>query len=155
MRYFLLAISLLYVTAAVACSTSSEPTVVLVKTPPPMTQMVGPPSAVTKNGVKYWDVKVGDGAAADKNKTLTLHYILWLKDGTRVESSRAAGHPFVFQIGSSKVIPGWNEGLVGMKVGGKRRLEIPPALAYGEDGIPPAIPGNATLLFDIDLQKVE
>lgn len=113
----------------------------------------GPPDVtgeptVTDSGLQIIDIQVGDGAEAVANGTVTVHYSLWLEDGTPVESS-VGGEPVTFQLAG--LIPAWQEGIPGMKVGGKRRLIAPPDLAYGEAGSAPAIPPNATLIFDIEL----
>ncbi len=85
---------------------------------------------------------------------MSVHYEGWLPNGTKFDSSRDRNDPFVFQLGAGFVIQGWEEGVAGMRVGGIRKLVIPPHLAYGEAGVPPTIPGNATLVFDIELLDV-
>jgi peptidylprolyl isomerase len=105
-------------------------------------------------GVEIHDLAVGDGATAEPGKWLTVHYSGWLQDGTLVDSSLERNEPFQFVLGGRQVIAGWEAGLAGMKVGGKRRLTIPPYLAYGAEGEAPTIPPNATLVFDIELLSV-
>lgn len=107
------------------------------------------------DGLQYWDLAIGKSAPAVKGKRVRVHYTGWLLDGTKFDSSHEAGHPFVFTLGQGQVIPGWDEGLLGMKEGGKRQLRVPPALAYGEQGSPPTIPPDATLIFDIEMLNVE
>ena len=97
------------------------------------------------------DIVVGEGNPAVRGDTLTVHYIGALEGGQVFESSYDRGEPFSFRLGARTVILGWDQGLVGMRVGGKRRLTIPPELAYGNQGRPPIIPGNATLTFEIEL----
>lgn len=105
-------------------------------------------------GLKYQDLKVGDGALAESGKTVSVHYTGWLTDGTKFDSSLDHGKPLDFQLGAGNVIRGWDEGVKGMRVGGKRRLTIPPDLAYGSAGAPGAIPPDATLLFEVELLAV-
>ena len=107
------------------------------------------------DGLQYWDTAVGKGVPAAKGKRVRVHYTGWLLDGTKFDSSLDAGHPLVFTLGRGQVIAGWDEGLIGMREGGKRQLRIPPELAYGEQGSPPNIPPNATLVFDIQLINAE
>jgi FKBP-type peptidyl-prolyl cis-trans isomerase len=109
----------------------------------------------TTSGLQYQDVKVGDGAAAGQGQTAVVHYTGWLTDGTKFDSSRDRGEPFSFPIGAGQVIPGWDEGVAGMKVGGRRKLVIPANLGYGEMGAPPVIPPGATLVFDVELLNLE
>jgi FKBP-type peptidyl-prolyl cis-trans isomerase len=107
-------------------------------------------------GLEYWDIKEGTGATAKNGQTVTVHYTGWLTNGKKFDSSVDRGQPFTVRpLGSAPVIKGWNEGIVGMKVGGKRQLRIPPELAYGERGYPGAIPPNATLIFDVELLSVQ
>ena len=114
-----------------------------------------PAPVVTPSGLKYWDLKVGTGTEAVKGKTVSVHYTGWLTDGKKFDSSLDAGRPLEFRIGAGNVIKGWEEGVAGMKVGGKRKLEIPPALAYGQQGYPGVIPPNSTLVFQIELLGVK
>jgi len=116
----------------------------------------------TDSGLKYEDLKVGDGDAAKQGDAVEVHYTGWLikEDGSKGDKFDSSydhkpPEPFVVKIGKSRVIKGWHEGLTGMKVGGKRRLIIPPDLAYGDDGRPPVIPPKATLIFEIELLKIQ
>lgn len=108
----------------------------------------------TSDGLKIEDIECGEGAEAKKGDSLTVHYVGKLADGTKFDASRDHGQPFQFQLGAGQVIAGWDEGLVGMKVGGKRQLTIPPELGYGKSGSPPVIPPNATLVFEIELLEI-
>jgi len=109
----------------------------------------------TASGLQYWDIKVGTGQEAKEGSHVRVHYTGWLTSGKKFDSSVDAGKPFDFRIGNSEVIKGWEEGVSGMKVGGKRQLRIPPDLAYGKQGYPGVIPPNATLIFDIQLLGVQ
>jgi FKBP-type peptidyl-prolyl cis-trans isomerase len=102
-------------------------------------------------GLCYVDTKVGDGPEVKKGDVLTMNYTGKLADGSVFDSSDKAGQPFEFKLGAGVVIQGWDEGIVGMHVGGERTLTIPPELAYGEAGYPPVIPPNATLTFDVEV----
>lgn len=109
----------------------------------------------TDSGLQYWDIKVGTGDVAKEGSRVRVHYTGWLTTGKKFDSSVDAGKPFDFRIGNGDVIKGWEEGVTGMKVGGKRQLRIPPNLAYGAQGYPGVIPANATLIFDIQLLGVQ
>jgi FKBP-type peptidyl-prolyl cis-trans isomerase len=109
----------------------------------------------TASGLRYWDIKVGTGQAAKEGSHVRVHYTGWLTTGKKFDSSVDAGKPFDFTIGNGDVIKGWEEGVAGMKVGGKRQLRIPPELGYGANGYPGSIPANATLIFDIQLLQVQ
>jgi peptidylprolyl isomerase len=109
----------------------------------------------TASGLKYEDIVVGSGASPSSGKNVTVHYTGTLTNGTKFDSSRDRNQPYTFAIGTGVVIPGWDEGVMSMKVGGRRKLTIPGKLAYGPEGRPPTIPPNATLLFDIELLDVK
>lgn len=134
---------LLWCVAAAACGSSSP------------TAPSGPTSLVIT------DPRVGTGTLAERGRTITVNYTGWLYDGAAPEQkgrqfdSSVGRTPFTFVLGNGSVIAGWDQGVVGMRVGGQRRLVIPPALGYGSQGSPPAIPGNATLVFDIELLAVQ
>jgi FKBP-type peptidyl-prolyl cis-trans isomerase FkpA len=113
------------------------------------------PSTPLPNGIEFIDIQVGTGDQALAGKLVTVHYTGWLTDGKKFDSSRDHNRPFDFQLGAGNVIRGWDEGVQGMRVGGQRRLIIPPSLGYGQRGAPGAIPPNATLIFDVELLKVQ
>ena len=100
---------------------------------------------------RYLDLVVGDGAEAVAGQTVTVHYAGWILDGEKFDASVDRGETFSFPLGAGQVIPGWDEGVAGMRVGGHRRLVIPPELGYGDGGYPPVIPPEATLVFDVQL----
>jgi len=110
----------------------------------------GGTEVTTASGLKYVDVAEGTGATAQNGQMLTVHYTGTLQNGTKFDSSVDSGKPYQFRLGSGSVIKGWDEGLLGMKVGGKRKLTIPAALGYGARGSS-NIPPNSTLLFDVEL----
>jgi FKBP-type peptidyl-prolyl cis-trans isomerase len=99
------------------------------------------------------ELKVGDGAEAKAGQNVTVHYVGTLTDGKKFDSSRDRGQGFSFKLGAGQVIKGWDQGVAGMKVGGMRKLTIPPELAYGDRGFPGAIPPKATLVFEVELLK--
>lgn len=116
----------------------------------PMTATTTPPSSL-----KIEDEKIGTGAEAKAGDSITVNYLGTLLDGTKFDSSYDRGTPFTFTLGAGGVIKGWDQGLLGMKVGGKRKLTIPPDLAYGAQSPSPKIPANSTLVFEVELLKVE
>ena len=160
----LVAVLGLIATVAAACGDDEEasPTPSASLTPSTSgTQAGGGPPAVsgepttTASGLQYIDIKVGDGNSPQTGQTVVVHYTGWLADGTKFDSSVDRGQPFSFVIGTGKVIKGWDEGVATMKVGGERRLIIPPELGYGATGYPGVIPGNAQLIFDVELIEIK
>lgn len=149
-KYRITAIAILVLTAIAICAQTAA-----------QKPNTSAPTKVTGDGVKtasglqYWDIKVGTGAEAKQGSHVTVHYTGWLTSGKKFDSSVDAGKPFEFTIGRGDVIKGWEEGVAGMKVGGKRQLRIPPELGYGASGYPGVIPANATLVFDIQLLGVK
>lgn len=105
----------------------------------------------TPSGLSYEDLVTGTGAAPTKGQTVVVHYTGWLTNGEKFDSSHDRKQPFTFPLGKGNVIKGWDEGVATMKVGGKRKLTIPPALGYGAAGFPGAIPPNSTLVFEVEL----
>ena len=134
------------------------------KTPPPASAAAAekapepvkpaePPPSNEKLGIK--DLVVGKGAEAKKGDAVKVHYVGTLPDGKEFDSSKKHNQPFDFEIGAGRVIKGWDEGVPGMKVGGKRKLTVPPSLGYGARGFPPVIPPNSTLNFEVELLEVK
>jgi FKBP-type peptidyl-prolyl cis-trans isomerase len=113
------------------------------------------PARVTASGLKLMDYRLGSGPEAMQGRTVSVHYTGWLENGAKFDSSVDRGQPFEFTLGAGNVIKGWDEGVLGMRVGGKRQLTVPPAIAYGQQGAPPTIPPNATLVFDVELLSVK
>jgi len=150
-NYAVALISVLVLTVAFALGQTAA-----TKSTPAARPNTNAPTKVTGDGVKtasglqYWDIKVGTGTEAKAGDHVKVHYTGWLTSGKKFDSS-VGGAPFEFTIGKGDVIKGWEEGVTGMKIGGKRQLRIPPDLAYGQRGYPGAIPPNATLVFDIQL----
>jgi FKBP-type peptidyl-prolyl cis-trans isomerase len=107
-----------------------------------------------ESGLKYEDLQEGTGPAAKDGDFVRVEYTGWLKDGTRFDSSKDHADPLEFQLGAGKVIKGWDQGVKGMKVGGKRKLYIPPSLGYGKRGYGKAIPPDADLVFEVELVKI-
>jgi FKBP-type peptidyl-prolyl cis-trans isomerase FkpA len=108
----------------------------------------------TPSGLRYQEVTPGQGKEATPGQTVSVHYTGWLPNGEKFDSSRDRDEPFGFTLGAGEVIAGWDEGVAGMKVGGRRKLVVPPELAYGTAGAPPDIPPGATLVFDVELLDV-
>src|SRR6266446_4157681 len=133
----------------------------LVALTPPSPAADGAPGKMTElaSGLKYTDTNVGTGAEATKGHKVSVHYTGWLYNngtkGAKFDSSLDRGQPFAFGLGGGQVIQGWDEGVAGMKVGGKRTLIIPPGLGYGARGAGGVIPPNATLMFDVELLGVQ
>ena len=109
----------------------------------------------TESGLRYVDVSKGQGEEASAGRSATVHYTGWLTNGKKFDSSRDRNEPFSFTIGAQQVIAGWDEGVSGMQVGGRRKLVIPPELGYGAAGAPPDIPPNSILVFDVELMDVK
>ena len=145
-------------TATPSTDTTSGPTTSAVSATPfasGIPQLTGK-SVKTADGLQYIDTKVGDGAEAKAGQTVSVNYSGYLAaDGKKFDSSVDRGQPFPFPLGTGRVIKGWDEGVAGMKVGGKRRLIVPPELGYGAGGYPPVIPASATLVFDVELVSVQ
>jgi FKBP-type peptidyl-prolyl cis-trans isomerase len=169
MRITMTAAALSLLLAACAGDTAPEP-----EPEPAMTEEVAPPVAApmattfaqelnvelegmerTESGLRYDVRKEGSGAIVAPGQTAVVHYTGWLPDGTKFDSSRDRGEPFSFSVGAGQVIPGWDEGVAGMKVGEERKLVIPPDLGYGAAGAGGAIPPNATLVFDVELLAIQ
>jgi FKBP-type peptidyl-prolyl cis-trans isomerase len=110
----------------------------------------------TESGLQYWDIVVGTGKVAKEGDGVRVHYTGWLTSGKKFDSSVDAGRPFTFVLGNGEVIKGWDEGVAGMKIGGKRQLHIPPDLGYGENGTPDGtIPPNSALIFEVQLLSIQ
>ncbi|HSF68588.1 MAG TPA: FKBP-type peptidyl-prolyl cis-trans isomerase [Nitrospiraceae bacterium] len=109
----------------------------------------------TSSGLQYVDLTMGTGATAEAGQTVSVHYTGWLENGKKFDSSVDRAQPFSFSLGVGRVIKGWDEGVKGMKVGGKRKLTIPSKLGYGAQGAGGVIPPNATLIFDVELLSVQ
>ena len=120
---------------------------------PATTAPAAPVAEVTE--LKMEDTKVGTGAVAETGKSVRVHYTGWLTNGTKFDSSKDHGQPFTFRLGGGEVIKGWDQGVAGMKVGGVRKLTIPPNLGYGTRGAGGVIPPNATLVFEVELLGVD
>jgi FKBP-type peptidyl-prolyl cis-trans isomerase FkpA len=114
-----------------------------------------PQEKVTASGLRYTDLQEGEGEEALAGRTVEVHYTGWLENGTKFDSSKDRNQPFRFPLGAGHVIRGWDEGVAGMKVGGKRKLIIPAKLGYGARGAGGVIPPDADLIFDVELLKIK
>src|SRR5713101_3829578 len=150
----ILAITLLVLASLAVAQTAPAKKAAAKPTASGPTKVTGAPTK-TASGLEYWDIKVGTGAVAQSGKHVKVDYTGWLTNGKKFDSSVGTGRPFDFMLGAGQVIKGWDEGIAGMKVGGKRQLRIPPNLAYGAAGYPPVIPANSTLIFDVQLVDVK
>ena len=148
---FIVLLLLLAAIAIPACS-QKEAASTLPKTAE--TQAAPAGAVTTASGLSYTDIVPGTGASPTSGKDVTVHYTGWLVDGKKFDSSLDRRQPFVFRIGAGQVIPGWDEGVMSMKVGGKRKLIIPSQLGYGAAGAGGVIPPDATLIFEVELLKV-
>ena len=110
---------------------------------------------MTDSGLKYEDTVEGHGAVAEAGQQVSVHYTGWLTDGSKFDSSKDRNMPFDFPLGAGHVIRGWDEGVQGMKIGGTRKLTIPPQLGYGAAGAGGVIPPNATLIFEVELLAIK
>ncbi len=110
---------------------------------------------ITDSGLKYHDFEEGDGVSPEAGQIVEVHYTGWLEDGTKFDSSLDRGMPFAFPVGMEYVIPGWDEGVASMKIGGKRQIIIPAELAYGQEGAGEVIPADATLIFEVELLEIQ
>jgi FKBP-type peptidyl-prolyl cis-trans isomerase len=152
LRWLLAVLAVVAVSTSVGCST---PPAAVAPQPAPAEQPVAAPTPTEEvTELKIEDMVVGTGAEAVSGKTVSVHYTGWLTDGTKFDSSVDRGTPFEFQLGQGRVIRGWDEGVAGMKIGGKRKLTIPPEMGYGANGAGGVIPPNATLVFDVELLGV-
>jgi FKBP-type peptidyl-prolyl cis-trans isomerase FkpA len=140
--------------AATAQATATTPAKDTTGASMPGTPAGAAAEVTTPSGLKYQDLVLGDGAVAEPGKRVSVHYSGWLTDKTPFDSSVERGKPFDFVLGQGQVIRGWDEGIKGMRVHGKRRLTIPPDLGYGPQGAGGVIPPNATLIFEVELLDV-
>ena len=140
-------------TVATTTAAGTSPTKAATTAPGGAPTLTNP--TVTASGLKYQDEVVGTGATATAEKKVTVHYTLWLPSGKKIQSSKDAGQPFTFTLGLGQVIKGWDEGVAGMKVGGKRLLYLPTALAYGARSPSADISANSDLVFEVELLAVQ
>ena len=150
----ILAITMLALASLVVAQTAPAHKAAAKPTASGPTKVTGAPTK-TASGLEYWDIKVGTGAVAQSGKHVKVDYTGWLTNGKKFDSSVDRNEPFDFKLGQGMVIKGWDEGVAGMKIGGKRQLRIPPDLAYGKGGYSTVIPPNATLIFDVRLVDVK
>jgi len=155
-----IALAVLAATVTAGCArtpadeTTAPPSDAGQATTPPSQDAPEAPAAAEVTELVIEDISVGTGAEAKAGDMVTVHYTGWLTDGTKFDSSLDAGRPFQFPLGQGQVIPGWDQGVAGMKIGGKRKLTIPPDLGYGSAGAGGVIPPNATLIFEVELLSI-
>jgi len=144
----------MFLVCGVACSESAPPEPNNdINTPDPV-EVADEDYTVTSTGLKIYDIKEGDGEeVVAPGDVISVHYFAWLSNGNLVDSSYLREEPFVFQLGTGYVIAGWDEGIVGMRIGGERQLVVPPELAYGEQGSQ-IVPPNSTMIFEIELVAI-
>ncbi|MFT7184349.1 MAG: FKBP-type peptidyl-prolyl cis-trans isomerase FkpA [Oceanicoccus sp.] len=158
MSHKLMSLMLLSLLALLPACNSEEPDVTEIDFTTENTiieETTNPSELMTVDELLIEDITVGEGAEAVAGKTITVHYVGTLTDGTQFDSSRDRGMPFEFNLGAGQVIAGWDQGFEGMKIGGLRKLTIPSDLAYGDNGIGGTIPGGATLVFEVELISVD
>ena len=144
----------LFLTAAAILAATLALSVQAADTAPATASQPAPKEVKLESGLIYADLKVGEGAEAKAGDKVTVHYTDWLTNGTKFDSSVDRGEPFKFNLGAGEVIKGWDQGVAGMKAGGKRKLTIPSSLGYGDRGAGRTIPGGATLIFEVELLKI-
>lgn len=155
MRKNLVVVVVVVLTAAVFAQAPTHKPIQVVRPNTNAPTKVAGDGVKTDSGLQYWDIKEGLGPPAKAGDHVKVHYTGWLTTGKKFDSSVDARQPYEFTLGQGDVIKGWDEGVAGMKVGGKRQLRIPPELAYGETGYKTIIPPNATLIFDVQLLAVK
>ncbi len=128
---------------------------IMAGSPEAPTDVTGAELTTTESGLQYYDLQPGTGPSPGPGQTAVVHYTGWLQDGTKFDSSLDRGEPFEFAVGAGQVIPGWDEGVASMQVGGKRQLVIPSDLGYGQQGAGGVIPPDATLIFEVELLEVK
>lgn len=152
------AVAVVILLASVACERAAEPqdlnTTEVTDTYSPALNVDLEQMTRHESGLYTQDLRVGEGELVESGDPILVHYTGWLPDGTQFDSSHNRGMPIDVVIGTGQVIDGWDEGVVGMRVGGQRRLVIPPALAYGEAGAGGVIPPGATLVFDVEVVEI-
>ena len=165
MKRMMSGLAVLAIIALAGCQQGKSADSTPAQSAPPTTQQPTKPPAppastakevITSSGLKYQDLVMGNGPMAEEGTPVVVNYTGWLTDGTKFDSSYDPGRqPLPFTVGAGMVIRGWDEGVKGMRVGGKRKLTIPPDLAYGERGYPPVIPPNSTLVFEVEFLGVK
>jgi FKBP-type peptidyl-prolyl cis-trans isomerase len=158
-RWLIVGLVLFALGSLIGCSSAPRSTPQSTQPEQPSAQAAAPTSSPGKTGevtqLKIEELVVGKGAEAKSGNTVSVNYTGWLTDGTKFDSSLTSGKPFEFRLGQGQVIRGWDEGVAGMRVGGKRKLTIPPALGYGAQGAGGVIPPDATLVFEVELMAVK